>query len=169
MPMVLFSSQGDYLVGAEIKLSTRQNKPIANERRMQRAPESMDAARKFVLTAHETARLRSLASVYNCLGMVFASRRTWVEPEELPKILSDDSYRKIKRTELQSGDVIIYRDDSNEVSHVGIVDEVIVKLEDGTKKVRVLSQWGADGEYFHLDYDVNPRLGQPSEYWTDRT
>ena len=129
----------------------------------------MQAARDFVLSAHSSASVRSLNSVYNCVGMVFASRRTWIEPEHVPMILSDDGYRPIDRNELERGDVVVYRRESlEEISHVGVVARVEVKPKDASLEVLVLSQWGHDGEYFHLDDDVNPMLGTPTEYWTDR-
>ena len=129
----------------------------------------MSAAKDIVLKAHPNARARSLSSMYNCMGMVFATRRTWVEPENLRMILEDDGYRKVlNESELQAGDVVVYRDDYGEVSHVGIVTEVRPNLAEATREVFVLSQWGQDGEYFHRADDVNPQLGKPSEYWTER-
>ena len=138
-------------------------------RRMPRPPLSMQAARDWILGAHPSASVRSLDSVYNCVGMVFASRRTWVEPTHIPMILEEDGYRLIDRSELECGDVVVYRrDDLSEVSHVGMVAKVTVKPKDASLEVLVLSQWGQDGEYIHLDDDVNPMLGTPTEYWTDR-
>ena len=167
--MVLLNASGDYLIGPELALSTRKRHQVPNEQRSPRPPARMQAARSIVLSAHPSARARSLSSLYNCVGMVFASRRTWVEPEHLPMILADDEYRQVNnRGELQPGDVVVYRDDQDEISHVGIVAEVRPDLEEATWVVVVLSQWGADGEYFHIDDDVNPRLGRPTEYWTDR-
>ena len=129
----------------------------------------MDAARNAALNAHPNARARSLSSVYNCVGMVFAARRTWVDPEHLPMILADDGYQPVpNETELQPGDVVVYRDSDGQVSHVGIVSEVRTNLAQAVREVFVLSQWGQDGEYFHRADDVNPLLGMPAEYWTDR-
>ena len=122
----------------------------------------------MVLGAHPSAKVRSLSSVYNCMGMVFASRRTWVDPEDLQTILEDDDYRQVDRSELNPGDIVVYRNDRDEVTHVGIVYEVNVNPREVTWEVVVLSQWGGDGEYFHLDEDVHQDLGKPTEYWTDR-
>ena len=108
-------------------------------------------------------------STYNCMGMVFASRRTWVDPEHLTIILEDDGYRPVANEgELQTGDVVIYRDNAGEVSHVGIVTKVRTNLLQASREITVLSQWGESGEYFHWVDDVHPGLGHPSEYWTDR-
>ena len=171
--MTLLNTQGNFLLGGDIALATRKNTSIPNTRRKPQAPVSMQAAQAMVLGEHPSAKVRSLSSVYNCMGMVFASRRTWVEPDYLQMILEDDEYRPIDRNELHRGDVVVYRNNHDEISHVGIVYEVRLKVDEATlevvAEVVVASQWGHDGEYFHLDDDVNPRLGKPTEYWTDRT
>ena len=84
-------------------------------------------------------------------------------------ILREDGYRRVMReSELQQGDVVVYRDSSGEVSHVGLVAEVNPNIRDANFQVTVLSQWGATGEYFHRVDDVTPILGHFSEYWTER-
>ena len=84
-------------------------------------------------------------------------------------ILMDDGYRRVaNESELQRGDVVVYRDNSGEVSHVGLVAELRPNLREATYDVSVLSQWGATGEYFHRVDDVTPFLGHFSEYWTER-
>ena len=136
---------------------------------MPSAPIRMEAAKDMVLKDHPSARVRSLASVYNCIGMVFASRRTWVGPETMPMILGDDEYRPLPNDDdLTAGDVVVYRDEEGAVAHVGLVTEVKTNIEKAQWEVFVLSQWGRDGEYFHRLDDVNLLLGKPTEYWTDR-
>ena len=111
-----------------------------------------------------------MRSTYNCMGMVFASRRTCVDIDHVSVILSDDGYRQIADSdELQPGDVVVYRDDSGNLSHVGIVYHLSPYRPDETRDVFVMSQWGRDGEYFHRIDDVSLHLGRPAEYWTDRT
>ena len=102
------------------------------------------------------------------MGLVFASRRTFVEPEELVGILRDDEYRMVHEDEVVAGDLIVYRDESEEVSHVGVVWEVRSNLRDATRSFVVLSQWGQSGEYVHDWTDVASQLGEPKEFWTDR-
>lgn len=167
--MTLYDSQGDYIIGPVLTLSTRKGRQIPNEQRMPRPPLSMEAARDIVLTNHPSARVRSLSSMYNCVGMAFAARRTWVEPEQLDMILNDDDYRRVAHEEeLTAGDIVIYRDDQQTITHVGVVIQVQINLPQATRDVLVLSQWGRDGEFFHSANDVNPLLGSPVEYWTDR-
>ena len=166
--MALYGPSGEFLVAPEISLSTMKNQPIPNEQRQQRPPSSMRAAKDW-FTQRQTVVNRSLDSQYNCMGMLFASRRTCVEPVHLGMILEDDGYHQIgSAEELQEGDVIIYQDDTGSTSHVGIVSKIQINLTDASRTIMVLSQWGADGEYFHEMYDVIGSLGRPSQYWTDR-
>jgi hypothetical protein len=103
------------------------------------------------------------------MGMVFASRRTWVDPEHLHLILQDDEYRLLPGPDqVREGDVLVYRDVQGNVAHVGIVARVNVDLREATRHITILSQWGAAGEYFHQANDVSPYLGTPAEYWSDR-
>ncbi len=84
-------------------------------------------------------------------------------------ILDDDGYRRVgDKSELQQGDIVVYQDGNGEVSHVGIVASINRNVTAGDWDVTILSQWGRDGEYFHRADDVNPLLGSPTEYWTDR-
>lgn len=166
--MVLFDPHGNYLLGAEIALATRQGRQIKNERRLQRPPAAMKEACDIVLRSHPSAKVRSLSSVYNCMGMVFAARRTYVDPDQLPIILEDDGYRPVARDLLVPGDVVVNRDATSDIVHVGIVAEVRPILSTGSREVIVLSQWGGDGEYFHTIDDVNPRLGKATDFYTDR-
>ena len=167
--MTLFNSQGAYLIPPELPLATRVGRLIPNEQRTEAAPERMQAAMEIVTNNHPTAILRSLRSTYDCMGMVFASRRTWVDIEHLETFLTDDGYRRIQDNDLRTGDLVIYRDEFGEPAHVGIVHHVSPYRPDLTRDVYVLSQWGRDGEYIHRIDDVNHNLGTPTEFWTDRT
>ncbi len=102
--------------------------------------------------------------------IIVASRRTWVDPDHLLTILSQDGYRRLRGPEeTEVGDVVVYRDDSGDVSHVGLVSrKKIVDPRNGSDYLQVLSKWGADGEYFHDLHDVPYLLGRPAEFWTDR-
>jgi len=109
------------------------------------------------LHAKSSRQLRTLRSTYNCVGMVFANRRTFIEPEQIPMILQDDDYAEVIRTEeLMPGDVVLYKDpNSDDVKHVGLVLSAEVMFE--AKRIRVLSQFGRDGEYIH-DLDDVPEF-----------
>ena len=165
--MVLYDERGNFLVGGQLPLATRKGRQIPNDRRMERNPAAMQAARNLWLGRHTAATMRSLTAVYNCMGMVFAARRTWVEPEVLPMVLDDDEYHRLSApNQVVVGDVVVYRDAQGDVVHVGLVTGV--NLGPATRQIMVLSQWGADGEYFHRVDDVPSLLGTPAEYWSDR-
>lgn len=109
--------------------------------------------------------------VYNCFGLVWASRRTSIYDEsEISKILTDDGYRMLATEEqIQHGDVILYRLDSNTL-HAAIVLE-LRQLQLGSSTIPwVLSKWGPIfGEDIHHFRDVPDDLrGCPIEIWTDR-
>lgn len=86
--------------------------------------------------------------IYNCHGLVFASRRTFIsEGNFLPQILEDDHYQDIPSSEVLAGDVILYFDDqSREVSHSGLVVETVETMP-GVPLV--CSKWGANAEFLH--------------------
>ena len=168
--MVLHDATGSrYALAPEIRLSTKKGRHIPNTQMTQRPKVEMETAKDIVLTHHFSARPRSLSSEYNCMGMIFAARRTCIDPDHLGMILADDGFRRIARdSDLDIGDLVVYRDKNAEVSHVGIVSRIEPYRADNTRNVFVLSQWGRDGEYIHEVNDVGPFLGDPVEYWTDR-
>jgi hypothetical protein len=138
-----------------IPLVTRRRRRIDNMQRSQRAPEAMQAALDLWIEKHPRWRNRARASTYNCLGLVFANRRTCVDPDQFDKIQADDGYRVISTGEAMPGDVAAYYDDEDQLAHVGMVVNVqrsalLVKGIDLT----ILSQFGADGEFLHSLDDV---------------
>jgi hypothetical protein len=84
-------------------------------------------------------------------------------------VLEDDDYRRLSGSgQAELGDVVVYRDTQGVVTHVGLVARIVTDLQVGAREMGVLSQWGADGEYFHRVDDVPSLLGIPAEYWSDR-
>lgn len=85
---------------------------------------------------------------YNCHGLTFASRRTWIqEAQEIYKIISDDEYHKVQPPEeVMPGDIAVYFKDGD-VEHSGIVVG-IAEL----KVPVILSKWGACHEVVHRVY-----------------
>jgi hypothetical protein len=104
--------------------------------------------------------------MYNCVGMVFAVRRTWIEPEHLPLIYADDEYRIVPVPD--TGDVAVYRDQSGDIQHLGVVVSVAIDIETARRNITVLSKWGGNGEYVHAVDDVPGVFGRATEFWTDR-
>ena len=150
-----------------LALQARSGFHIPNERRRERPPIALLAAIELVREFHPDATLRSCSATYNCIGMVVASRRTTVEPSVLLRVLREDGHREIPIEETATGDVIVYRY-QDEVTHAGVIlsKNVVASLD--ADPMRVLSQWGADGEYEHDSLDVPDVYGRPAEYWTDR-
>lgn len=151
-----------------IDLATSRNRRIPNARRAERAPQSLQAARDFVTRKHPSARVRSLSATYNCIGLAFATRRTWVDTAHVKMILDDDGYAPIEERDVQPGDLAVYRDREGNVTHVGIVISHVPDVEAAIWRTRVLSQWGADGEYFHDLADVDEWLGKFEQFYTER-
>ncbi len=155
---------------AYLPLATRRGAPIPNERRLERAPASLRAAYDLFRRERPNARLRSATAVYNCMGMAFASRRTWIDTSQLGMILQDDDYRRLDGPhEAHTGDLVVYRKrPGGAVSHVSVIVRIEPMVQTVSWEIITISQWGADGEYLHRVDDVPDLLGEPVEYWTDR-
>ena len=100
--------------------------------------------------------------------MLFANRRTAIKMELVRRILNEDGYRQITRQKAGVGDAVLYCDDGDSVSHVGMIVSRPELARNELGPMKVLSQWGRDGEYVHALEDVHPLLGSPREFWTDR-
>ena len=124
----------------------------------------MEMARK-----HKTVmRVRSVSPhLYNCVGMVFANRRAWIEIEALNDIFREDGYTKIMFQQLETGDIVTYAHDSVP-THVGIVTHV-ERFDGEVSGVTVLSKWGKDAEILYPLSVVPARFGSASEFWSERT
>jgi hypothetical protein len=114
--------------------------------------------------------LRSFTHLYNCVGMVFASRRAWIESTDLERVLKADGYRQLGGPgEVVRGDLVLYRGLSDkEYSHVAVVLARYVVEEENELGIMALSKWGQEGEYIHKAEQVPPHCGAPREYWTER-
>jgi len=152
-----------------LPLTTRRGTRIPNEQRLERAPEGLRVARELWESRYPEARVRSLSSTYNCMGMAFATRRTWIDTDHLDMIFGEDGYQRVAEpSRVTVGDILVYRNQSGEAVHVGIVVARIPSVESGGWLTTVLSQWGADGAWIHPESHVPTVLGQPSEYWSER-
>ena len=165
--MLLRPGQSSY---PELLLETRGKKKVANEMRPDLIPAVAAASKALWKQQRPQAMLRSMTGTYNCVGMVVASRRTWVDTDDLLRILREDGYRLLaNEAETEKGDVVVYRDQKGDVSHVGIVVRKNPYNPENPKDVLVvLSKWGAEGEYEHDASYVPLLCGKPVEYWTDR-
>lgn len=150
-------------------LYTREGWKIPKEAPLKLDPE------KVKIQANELKRwipgieIRSFSTFpYNCMGLVFASRRAWIEIDHVYKILKDDGYRQIGQREVTVGDIVLYKL-NGEPSHIGLIIAADpVGLSRDTLNIKVLSKWGLDAEFIHFIGDVPAQLGQPSEFYTER-
>jgi hypothetical protein len=107
--------------------------------------------------------------VYNCAGMVWASRRTMILGE-YHQVLGDDGFRQLRRDEAaQRGDLVLYLDGGSH-AHVGVIQGFEPGLAPGGQPIPVvLSKWDSvSGEYFHRLNDHPFGASVVSEVWTDR-
>lgn len=152
-----------------IPLGTRAGNWIPNERAPERSPWELQESMRIWAGERPDAIFRSISATYNCIGMAFASRRTWVEPENVDLILREDGYQLLGGPhEVVPGDIVLYKNGDGEISHVGVVIERRPKVENGSWEIWIVSKWGRDGEYIHKIGDAPEILGQPSEYWSER-
>jgi len=150
---------------------TRAGRHINNERRRERGPIAWKVSIDELKKHYPEALFRCITDVYNCVGLVFASKRAWIHTDQLPLILHDDGYHPLKPGEKpQSADILMYRPaGGGEVCHVALVLTVELGIwPHRDDKITVLSKWGADAEYVHRAEYVPQALGLPAEYWSDR-
>ncbi len=116
-----------------------------------------------------TARIRSISVYpYNCVGMIFAARRAWIEIDHIYDILNQDGYHLINRQSVVEGDIVLYKYRA-EPTHVGIIiASAPVSLTSTILNIQVLSKWGRDPEFIHFIEDVPSLIGQPSEFYSER-
>jgi len=154
-----------------IKLATRKRRFIRNLAHIEALPETMRARIEVNTKAHPSIEPISGSAVYNCYGMVFAARRTWIlHPEDVSAILEDDGYHPLPwdPAAWQVGDIVLYNDRDGGLTHVGMIARKSISISDAQIKVDVLSTWGETGEYLHPIDVVSPFLGKPSAVVSQR-
>jgi hypothetical protein len=96
-----------------VALETRRNRKIDNVIAPESGPRGDLAYARIVSKYGQLWINRKPAcGMYNCFGLVFASRRTAIynEKSEVAHILKDDEYRPVaRRSDLRVGDVVLYR------------------------------------------------------------
>jgi hypothetical protein len=91
--MSILTGRGPFLPTPPLALETRARHPVHNRERTERLLPAMEAAAAIHLADHPTARVRSLSATYNCIGMVIANRRAWVDTSDLLRVLQEDGLR----------------------------------------------------------------------------
>ncbi len=154
---------------AGIPLSTKRGTAIPNAQRLERPHSALAAGVALWGTERPQARLRSVTSTYNCVALVLACRRTWVDTEEISLVLTEDGFRRLAGVgEAQRADLELYRDAQGDLAHIGLVISNTPDIETAGWDTMVLSKWGWDGEYYHPVDHVPQIYGRPAEYWSER-
>lgn len=169
-PNIRLMNEGGESDNNALRLGTRRTRHIINLMRPEWPDDQLAHGVGNCKTTNPSAIPRSASAIYNCVGMVFATRRTWVEPQYVYQLLDDDGYTQLSRiTDAYVGDVAVYKNlESGEVAHVGVFIERKEDLSTATVSFKVLSKWGPWAEYIHDPDDVLPNFGILSEVWTDR-
>ena len=151
-----------------IPLATKASTPLHNEQSGELKPSVLQLMDTHIQSAFAgRVQLRRSSATYNCAGMVFGSRRTWIDIDQTELILSEDGYHKLSgRGMLQKGDVVVYLDGQEAPAHVGVVYRIESPVTD--RVIYVLSKWADKGEYIHLIDDVPATCGRAAQYWTER-
>jgi hypothetical protein len=117
---------------------------------------------------------------YNCAGMVWAARRAILpRPEDWERILVEDGFRHIEDAAAHIGDIVVYRNDVDEITHIGRVcamDQLLIRSDSvdsasARRVFMVLSKLGATmGEVIHRRDDILLEGGEGfvSQVYTDR-
>jgi len=82
----------------------------------------------------------------NCHGWIFTGGRFWVKGTDVGQVLHDNRYEEVSETRV--GDLIVYRDDAEEIVHTGLVRALGA---DGL--VFIESRWAVYGRYLHQPAD----------------
>jgi hypothetical protein len=131
---------------AELNLHTRNRNQVTNELSWQpmhygAALQIADHKRQYSRADHRPV---GPSRKYNCHGLTFASRRTWIDKAlEVRKILQDDEYRVVQPADVLPGDIVVYYVDGD-AEHSGLV----VDKGDIAGPV-ILSKWGFCHEVIH--------------------
>lgn len=160
-----------------LPLYTRDRRFIENEQRLEDHPSVLVAKRELDKQTNPGAMFRRSSGTYNCMGMLFASRRTCVDINQLDLVLEHDGYRKLgSSAQAKVGDLVVYRNALGTRTHVGQITEINIEAEKSSGAqatlavlIQVISKWGEHGEYLHAEGDVSAWIGKPSEYWSDRS
>jgi hypothetical protein len=168
--MVYIIGQGGTGDPVALQTQTRKRRQIGNEVRPEKAPESLREGVRIITDAYPDVEPLSATALYNCYGLAFASRRSWIIDEtEVQKVLADDDFRDLgwDARLWASGDIVLYYS-GEELSHVAVITDKRANIETGEVAVRVVSAWGESGEYLHLIDRVSPLLGKPCRVVSQR-
>lgn len=82
---------------------------------------------------------------YDCHGWTLAGGATWINDDQVQKVLDENGYAEKAIRDVRVGDLAVYRH-GGAVTHTGIVV--------GTDPLTIESKWGSMGRYIHKPEDV---------------
>jgi hypothetical protein len=133
---------------SQLRLDSRQGNQIENE--TNREPprygdtEQIAQYKKNFPSGNHRHRPTNATRRYNCHGLTFASRRTWIwRAESIQQILKEDDYTVVDLIDVMPGDVIVYYN-SGDTEHSGVVVNV-----NNLSVPIILSKWGPCHEVIH--------------------
>jgi hypothetical protein len=156
----------------EIPLVTTKKNRIGNAQGAIVAEGRVTAFRDLCARRPNWRFRRDSFGLYNCAGLVWASRRTGISKnDDWLRILADDGYHQISEPELD--DLVLYMDnDDRTYLHVARIIGFEKGISESSPKIPiVLSKWGHDlGECVHFDHDhaLPNDYNVTIEYWTER-
>ncbi len=176
MPRICLHALGSS--GRSIVLQTHGGNDIPNQIGLEPEPRHL-AKYKAIFDRHKIGWVerKPPSGVYNCVGHVWACRRTSVFDDlerHLRTIFDDDKYRLVSWPDerLFVGDLVTYWvsvGDNKTFLHVGIVVELRKIIEGSTELPWILSKWDdTSGEVLHHYQDHPLPEGAKAEFWTDR-
>lgn len=140
--------KGCWRLSHEIVLESRRGREIPNAQQYELSAYEKNSLPLYekLYPAPEFTHRSKLNPVYNCHGMTFASRRTWVhDTATIRQILEDDCYSRVDEADALPGDVVLYVAEDGDVEHSGIV----VREKKDLDFPLICSKWGKWGEVIH--------------------
>jgi len=141
-----FISQPQFI---ELALETAEKNKIPNAQSKELSPQELLQVTDFEKKWGERITPRSGPTpIYNCHGLVFASRRTRIfDNSSIWQILEDDRYHEIQKEDALPGDIVIYFN-KGDIEHSGVI--ITAPSESLLKIPLVYSKWGKYSEVIHL-------------------
>ena len=133
----------------ELALETAEKNKIPNAQSREISPQELLKVKDIEKKWGEKIIPRSGPTpIYDCHGLVFASRRTRIlDNASIWQIFEDDSYREIQKEDVLPGDIVIYFN-KGDMEHSGII--ITAPSESSLKIPLVYSKWGKYSEVIHL-------------------
>jgi hypothetical protein len=136
---------------ARIALEAASGLDLPNEQSAERDPLELQQFRATFASRWQTLGCEMLPVSmlrYNCHGMTFAARRTWIDDRRLvPHIIAGDGYAEVDGNSAVPGDIVVYFDERGLAEHSGFVVEAATRQT--IRIPKVISKWGKAYEVLH--------------------